>query len=274
MGSWAWGFSHGVRVAPVASFVISELFASGEQGVWYDTNDLATLWQDTAGTVPVTAAGQLVARVDDKSGNGHHVLQVDSAKRPILRLNATTGTYYLEFDGIDDMMSTAAAVDFSAYNTLTMFAGVRKLASTSGSIIGLGRNDPGSALLYAAGTASDDFSPVIYAPSGTGLSLRTYTAPISAVLSVVCDTSKTGVANEITARINGATPPTIVPLGAADSATFNFANLPITAGALNTGASPFNGHIYSLVMVSRVANAAEISGIEHLFAAATGVTLA
>jgi len=43
------------------------LFAGGEPGVWYDPSDLSTLFQDSAGTTPVTAAGQTVALMLDKS---------------------------------------------------------------------------------------------------------------------------------------------------------------------------------------------------------------
>lgn len=42
------------------------LFALGEQGVIYDPNDLSTLFQDAAGTIPVTAAGQPVGLMLDK----------------------------------------------------------------------------------------------------------------------------------------------------------------------------------------------------------------
>jgi hypothetical protein len=50
-----------------ASWSPTQLFAAGEQGAWYDPNDFATLFQDTAGTTPVTAAGQAVAKMLDKS---------------------------------------------------------------------------------------------------------------------------------------------------------------------------------------------------------------
>jgi hypothetical protein len=43
------------------------LFAAGEQGAWYDPSDITTLFQDNAGTTPVTAAGQSVAIMLDKS---------------------------------------------------------------------------------------------------------------------------------------------------------------------------------------------------------------
>lgn len=42
-------------------------FNSGEQGVWYDQSDLSTLFQDSAGTTPVTAVEQPVGLMLDKS---------------------------------------------------------------------------------------------------------------------------------------------------------------------------------------------------------------
>lgn len=42
------------------------LFAASEQGAWYDPSDLSTLFQDAAGTTPVTALGQPVGLMLDK----------------------------------------------------------------------------------------------------------------------------------------------------------------------------------------------------------------
>jgi hypothetical protein len=47
--------------------IIKSLFASGEQGFAYDPNDLSTMFQDAAGTIPVTGAGQAVGLMLDKS---------------------------------------------------------------------------------------------------------------------------------------------------------------------------------------------------------------
>lgn len=49
------------------SKTINSLFSKNEQGVWYDPSDLSTLYQDAAGTVPVTAVGQPVGLMLDKS---------------------------------------------------------------------------------------------------------------------------------------------------------------------------------------------------------------
>jgi hypothetical protein len=51
----------GSRFSPVS------LFAASEPGVWYDPSDLTTMFQDTAGTTPVTTSGQTVALLLDKS---------------------------------------------------------------------------------------------------------------------------------------------------------------------------------------------------------------
>ena len=47
--------------------IVRSIFANGEQGFAYDPNDLTTLFQDAAGTIPVTSTGQPVGLVLDKS---------------------------------------------------------------------------------------------------------------------------------------------------------------------------------------------------------------
>lgn len=49
------------------SSLIKSLFANNEQGFAYDPNDLTTMFQDAAGTVPVTGVGQPLGLVLDKS---------------------------------------------------------------------------------------------------------------------------------------------------------------------------------------------------------------
>lgn len=47
--------------------VMKKLFANGEQGFYYDPNDLSTMFQDAAENIPVTGAGQPVGLLLDKS---------------------------------------------------------------------------------------------------------------------------------------------------------------------------------------------------------------
>lgn len=48
-------------------FNAASFFSSGEQGAWFDPSDLTTLYQDSAGTTPVTAVEQPVGLMLDKS---------------------------------------------------------------------------------------------------------------------------------------------------------------------------------------------------------------
>jgi hypothetical protein len=73
------------------------LFANGELGIWLDASDYSTLFQDSAGSTPVTANSQPVGLWQDKSGNGNHVTQASSGRRGIT--NTTSGKFYIEFDG-------------------------------------------------------------------------------------------------------------------------------------------------------------------------------
>ena len=60
------------------------LFGAGEQGGWYDPSDMSALFQDAAGTTPVTAVEQPVGLMLDKSGRGNHATQATTTKRPVL----------------------------------------------------------------------------------------------------------------------------------------------------------------------------------------------
>jgi hypothetical protein len=55
------------QVGPIQTYSPSLLFAASEQGAWYDPSDLTTMFQDTAGTTPVSATGQAVGLLLDKS---------------------------------------------------------------------------------------------------------------------------------------------------------------------------------------------------------------
>ena len=60
------------------------LFSAAEPGAWYDPSNLSTLFQDEAGSIPVTAVEQPVGRMLDLSGRGNHASQATTTKRPVL----------------------------------------------------------------------------------------------------------------------------------------------------------------------------------------------
>lgn len=70
---------------------ITDLFSNGENGFWYDASDTSVLFTDTAGTTAVTAVGQQVKRINDKSGNGNHLV-FETNKYPRYSKHPTTGS--------------------------------------------------------------------------------------------------------------------------------------------------------------------------------------
>lgn len=85
---------------------ILSLFTGGKQGVWYDPSDITTLYQDAAGTVPVTKDGDPVALMRDKSGNNNHATQSVSTSRPVYKADGVL--HWLETDGVDDSFNLPA----------------------------------------------------------------------------------------------------------------------------------------------------------------------
>ena len=63
-------------------FKPEDLFFLGEQGAYYSPVDISTLFQDAAGTVPVTSDGDPAGAMIDQSGNEHTAVQTISAARP------------------------------------------------------------------------------------------------------------------------------------------------------------------------------------------------
>jgi len=85
--------------------MVTTLFADGEQGAWYDASDFSTMFQDSAGTTPITDVAQPVGLILDKSSNGNHASQATSASRPILARQPMSGVrnllrYTEEYDNV------------------------------------------------------------------------------------------------------------------------------------------------------------------------------
>ena len=108
-GASGWSDVKGIFVLLVS--LQDTLFANSEQGAFFDIAP-QYLFQDAAGTVPVTEPGQTVGRVLDLSGNGHHATQAINEQRPVYRTDGTR--HWLEFDGVDDRMELNGSMDLQA----------------------------------------------------------------------------------------------------------------------------------------------------------------
>jgi hypothetical protein len=92
----------GPRGGGDTAFDPASLFAGGEDGFWYDYSDLSTMFTDDAATTPVTADGDPVAVILDKSGNDNHGRQTTAASRPLYKTDGTL--HWLQFDNTDDFL--------------------------------------------------------------------------------------------------------------------------------------------------------------------------
>lgn len=113
------GLGLGITKQPRTGFTPASL----NPELFVDVSDTSTLFQDAAGTTPVTSAGDPVRLVLDKSGNGNHLTAPSDAARPVYQ---TDGTYHwLEFDGVDDYVEAATRFGFSANPAMLVTAGLR-----------------------------------------------------------------------------------------------------------------------------------------------------
>lgn len=274
------GIGRGVFEAPGATVIggkkpsfnleILKLFANGEQGFFYDPNDLSTMFQDAAGSVPVTAAGQPVGLILDKSGRNNHAFQTASASRPILRQNAITGAYYLELDGSDDFFVTNS-IDFTSTDKISLFAGVRKLVDSTQMIAELSVSVSSGSFYLVAGSDGGGIGYTSMSrgtfSAGVGKSARifTYSGADTAVLSVKHDISG-GLSSM---RRNG-----VVGIdGTEAKGTGNFGNYPLYIGRRGGTSLPFSGHIYGLIGIGKLTTGNETAAIEKELAKQVGVTL-
>lgn len=259
------GIANGVLQAP---FNVKSLFAKGEQGVWYDPSDLSTLFQDAAGTTPVTAVGQPVGLMLDKSGRGTHATQAKAASRPILQQDAS-GRYYLSCDGVDDGMATAS-IDFTATDKMTVWAGIRKLSdTTTGTVVELSANlssNSGSFLLRAPRTSPTNTYG--WFSMGTALadnsSISGFTSPISSTVTGIGDIP----ASICNARVNGVT-----YFNSTSQGIGNYGNYPLYLFRRGGANLPFNGNFYGLVIRGAQTTPKQISQVEKYLAAKTGVSI-
>jgi hypothetical protein len=116
-----------VPVQPALPFLVTE-YTAGRQGAVYDVSQLSTVWKNVAGTDPVTAVDDIVRRVDDVSGRGHHLLADSDAQAPLLKL--ASGKYRPKGSATQFMHSAAGGYTMGPLAHYMIFAGTRSSTST------------------------------------------------------------------------------------------------------------------------------------------------
>jgi len=237
------------------------LFAGGTGGAWYDPSDLSTLFQDSAGTTPVTASGQPVGLMLDKSGNGNHATQAIAAARPIY--TEGSGLAWLAFDGVGDFMSVAD-VSGMRQSIMTFFIGVDPLSL-------LGREDwfaSGDSRAYSTNNYVLGNSSSAFQIFGRTPTSKVFQGSMTANTKVIVSARSDGT--NINSRINGVAQTTAaLTLGTNDTSGF-------TLGASKSGvggAGHTQMNMYGLIVRGSTSSAAEIAATEAYLAAKSGVTL-
>jgi len=229
---------------------------------WYDPSDLTTLFQDSAGTTPVTAAGQPVGLILDKSGNGRHASQATSTARPLLEDDG--GKMCLKFDGVDDYLSTSA-IDLTGTDKVTVFAGAYKGAAPEQILVEFSTN---TGLNVGAWFITQPYSAASVGSSGLGPSHVSVNAAATGSTSVVTFQA------EISADLNSLRINAVNGTNATgDQGTGTYGNWPLFIGARSGPSYPFNGNIYSLILGGTAYDAATVLAAETWVADKTGVTL-
>lgn len=116
--------------------------------MWYDGADLTTMFQNTAGTTPVTGGGQSVALWRDKSGRGNDISNSGGTDRPVLTTTSLNPRgFNMVFNGSNQSFSRNGLVNNS--NTYTKFLVFNRNSTTAG----------GFQRLFAYSVIREQFSP-------------------------------------------------------------------------------------------------------------------
>jgi hypothetical protein len=180
---------------------------------------------------------------------------------------------YLACDGSDDSLYTAANLDLSSTDKVSVFAGVTKLSDAAAAIFvelsaDAGVNS-GSFFVTAPPTAGQ--SSISFYGNGNGVSGTSLfnnaqvAAPVTAVIAAQADIP----ADSTTLRVDAVQ----VASSATNLGTGNFGAYPLYIGRRNNTNLPFNGRIQQLIVRGAASSAAEISSTERWIAGKQGRSL-
>lgn len=252
--------------APV--FDPASLFSSGEAGVWYDPSDTSTVWATTTATIQTVAAsagvtataGNLVAQIDDKSGNGNHATQATVAARPILRQSG--GLYYLEFDGANDYLDAPG----SSTDTWVAFFGCEVSNTTN-------KTDYGSGFAYPKEALAITFN---FNGAATRVYIREYPGTVVQGTPIV-ESGSNLIGSKIVSSYQQSSGNHVWRrdgvLIDSSTSTLKTNALPGFISALPTSNQYTANDFYSVIIVEGNLTTQEISDTESYIAGKTGVTL-
>lgn len=257
------GYAVGFTVTAAQNRATKQRYTFTSSGIFATGGGLLAFGASTAGSV------WKIDNVSVREVLGNHAYQTNAASRPLLQRNATTGAYYLAFDGTDDFLVTSS-IDFTATDKISLFAGVRKLSDAAIGMLcefsaDLGSNN-GAFYLGAPATAGN--GSITFNSKGTSFAAA-IAASVFAPVSVVVTGYANIAAPSSAIRVNGV----FKSSNLASQGSVKYGNYPLYIGRRGGTALPFNGHLYSLIGIGRLTTDSETTSLEKSIAKNVGVTL-
>ncbi|CAB4125005.1 hypothetical protein UFOVP59_66 [uncultured Caudovirales phage] len=234
----------------------TSLFSGGLKGFISDPTRLSSLFQDNAGTTPVTTVGQTIGLRKDISGNAWDVLQATAGNRPTYQVDGN-GRPYISYTSTKSLAS--AAFDLSAKGSFTLVMGLYKNADTFiGWPLEFGTDvstTPGFAVRVPWTTAITTVGAQYRGATATVSSTQVDVgaAPKSVVIALTFNLT----ASQINIWVNGVQAAQVAT--ATGGGTFGSGVL--TIGTRTAGTQGFNGREYRSLGIEGVLSAADIARV-------------
>ncbi|MEN9317318.1 MAG: uncultured phage MedDCM-OCT-S45-C18 [Pseudomonadota bacterium] len=182
--------------------------------------------------------------------------------------DATKFPLYLAFDGSDDSLYTAANLDLSGTDKVTVFAGVTKLSDAATGMLAeltadAGTTAGGIQIRAPNGAAANYLLGVRGASFQDNITATTYSAPVTNALTLNGNLGGAG-----SARVDA-----VNFAGAGGTGGGNFASAVLNIGRRNNASLPFNGRLHQLIVRGAQSSAAEIASTERYVAGKQGRAL-
>lgn len=241
--------------------------------IWLAARRDGTLFQDAAMTTPAVADLDPVGAWKDVSGNGRHVTQATAAARPILKPASVGGRRSLRFDGVDDVLATAAGLGLSGDLATTVFLVVLPVSAIreeaywgwGGAAVALDAIG-----LYAnpsfGGGASGKYS-VAY----SGAQNYNSTAPTAATAQIITVKKSPGAISTTTSVTRNGVLAT--DAGLSSTGTPAVVNNPLYLGSWVSGNNKANANIAELLIYNRALSSGQQTQVERYLSQIYGVTL-
>lgn len=231
----------------VGGFSPISLFGAGDFGGFYDFSDTSTLFQNTAGTTPVTANGQSIFRVNDLSGNGNDLTAPSGAP-------TWNSSGYASFDGVNDYLRKAISRTLTDF---TIIIGSEEISRQNNATYAFVSGMPAFGRLSAHLAWSD--GNYYFDTYDFTLGRTAGAATVGVGVPLVASHSRSG--SSVSVRTNGSS------FGSASASNS------ISADQINLAyetSGYYNGKIFAFFFIDRALSASELQNVEDWIAAKNG----